>query len=555
MFVKSENPLLNWLKNPSKKNGVHFTHGLHNWQFSAYEDLAILTRRMAIQLRSQGVVSGDRVIIISTASPNFISAFFGTLLVGASPVAAATPVPFQGKARYCKYLEGLCNTLMPGKVIVEDRYYALVCNHIPERYKDCIISYNELSAESNVAEMRECSFSADVIQFTSGSSGMGKGVRVPSKTIAAHCTAITTWLEWEKQDATASWLPLNHDMGLIACFITPIITQSTLWLMQPSDFFRDPLRYLSLFSGDGAKQTAMPTFALEWIIDRVDPSELHELNFSKWRALVVGAEPVTASILERFQEFLAPFGFRRETILPAYGLAEATLAVTGLPLRKGWRAKSFARDTLLVGQIVPEVLPDERQDQALEVVSCGPPLSGVKIDIINGLGEVQKEGILGEIVIEGTSIAAGYYSHNHSLCDDSFENGRFKTGDAGIMLKNELYVLGRFGDSVKIRGRTLFAEDLEALLGEIPTLGRRFGVTVGWILEKPKIVIVLERPNPDVMTRVRRISNSWAEGVDVEIIESSYGLIKHTTSGKIRRKELWQSYVNGEFDYQNSQRG
>ncbi len=344
----------------------------------------------------------------------------------------------------------------------------------------------------------------------------------------------------------ASWLPLHHDMGLIGCFVAPVVSGCDLWLMTPEQFVHRPLAYLRCFGERGARLTAMPTFALDHITRRVRPDQLSGLDFSQWRAMIVGSEQVRAGSFERVHRLLAPFGFERRAILPAYGLAEATLAVTGLPLDEVWRTCPVETAELALGRPVTA----NQDGRSVPVVGCGHPLVGTQVRIVGRSGAPLPAGVVGEIEVRGASVATGY-TRIDGTAATRLVDGVLRTGDAGFVLDGQLFVLGRLGDALKVRGRTVFAEDVEERLGTLVPEHVPVAVALGVHGGQPTAVVLVAWAGPpgsdddrdrvvDRLTRTaRRLTD--ADRVLVHVVPRS--AIPRTTSGKIRRRAVWRSFV------------
>ena len=231
--------------------------------------------------------------------------------------------------------------------------------------------------------------------------------------------------------------------------------------MRPEDFLRAPLRYLECFADGRARLSAMPTFGLAHLVKRVRSDQLDGLDLRGWRTLIVGAERVRRRALRRFEALLGPAGFAPTALAPAYGLAEGTLAVTG-PRTDRWRSAPLL------------------DDPGVEVVGCGTPVLGAEVTIVDDQGVVVPDGTAGEIVVGGPSVAEGYLDPGAvAERGTRFVDGRLVSGDAGFVLDGELFVLGRLGDSLKLRGREVFAEELEAVLDRHGIPARRVAALLG----------------------------------------------------------------------------
>ncbi|QWF84813.1 AMP-binding protein [Amycolatopsis sp. CA-230715] len=496
----SEADLLRWLSAPSADRGIRFALPKQGWDFHSYRSLAQRAEATAAELRAVGVRPGGVVAVIRRGGPEFVADLFGTLLAGATACPVAPPSAFGDRESYRRHLDTVLDTARPVVVRCGDEFADVVGERDfrPRTLPDV----------------------PALVQFTSGSTGKVRGVRVSRAALAANLAAIRRWLGMTPADPTASWLPVHHDMGLVGCLLAPVVTGSDLWLLSPSDFVRRPMRYLECFDAGGARLTAMPAFGLAHLADRVRPEQVRGLDLRAWRAVIVGAERVSAAVLERFTALLSPAGFAAEALLPAYGLAEATLAATAVPLGRGWRTHAQS--------------PGEPA-----VTGCGTTLSGVRVSIVDSAGSPVPDGDVGEIVVGGDCVGTGYV-------DGQDFGAAVRTGDAGYLLDGELYPLGRFGDSVKVRGRAVFAEDLELLVSTV--FPDRPACALGHARGHPEAVVVLERPRArDASDEVTALLRPHLDGVRIVVLRAKPGVVPRTSSGKPRRAALWAAYLSGEL--------
>jgi acyl-CoA synthetase (AMP-forming)/AMP-acid ligase II len=535
--------LLGWLDDPAADHGIRFAGRGADWEFWSYQRLARLTRRVAAGLLRAGIKENDAVGIAYRSTPEFVVGLFAALLAGATPTPVAPPMPFQAIEPYLEHLTENLHVLRPAMLLADpDQHETLRQAAAPG--DPPIIDLATLTAEAPDGEMPlPDSDRLALRQFTSGSSGPARCVEITHRALCANVAAIRTWLRWTGDDPVASWLPVHHDMGLIGCLITPVVSRSDLWLMPPEEFIRHPLRYLRCFGTGGARLTAMPNFGLDHLAHKVSPADLGDMDFGQWRAVIVGAEHLDHAAFDRFHALLAGHGLTRRALRPAYGLAEVALAASGLPLDEEWTALRIDPASLAPGETVTAHTSDN-----VTLVGCGRPLKGFRITIAGDDGDALPPGRVGEIVLAGDSLAAGYADHERGTAT-RFTDAKLHTGDAGFMLDEQLFVLGRMGDSMKIRGRAVFAEELEAALAGAGVPARRVAAAMGSHLAVPTVVLVVEHAEPDWLTAARKIAHNRAEGAQLILLDAPRGTIPRTTSGKIRRRELWRRYTTGELPH------
>jgi acyl-CoA synthetase (AMP-forming)/AMP-acid ligase II len=569
-------PLLAWLDDPAQDKGIRFAaHEAGEWEFWSYERLAGLTWDTARGLADAGVAPDNVVTIIQRSGPHFVAALFGTMLLGAIPSPLAPPLAFQDATRYDEHVRMLVGRAASSAVITShdliDRVTAAAApagvRTILDTATLAAAGAGGIAAPPQLGPPRGDTDLA-LVQFTSGSSGHARGVRITFEALEANCAAIRDWLAMTPDDPTATWLPIHHDMGLIGCLITPVLNRSDIWVLEPEQFIQAPLRYLRCFGALGARLTAMPNFGLAYIARRIRPEQLDGLDFRQWRAVIVGAERVDPAVLDAFTALLAPHGLSRKAVLPAYGLAEATLAVTGLPLTEEPTSLladpascELGRELRLLpatgatgpgstgpGSTSPgstDLSSSTAPGAARSLTGCGYPLAGVTIQITGESGEPLPPGHVGEILVRGRSVAAGYLP-GETTSGTSFGAGTLSTGDAGFIVGDQLYVLGRLGDSMKLRGRSVFAEDLEGAVCEragVPA--HRVVVLLGVQHGEPTAVAVVERCDPAWQADIMAVLRNRSEGARTLIIDAPAATIERTSSGKPRRRVLWRQFTAG----------
>jgi fatty-acyl-CoA synthase len=544
--------MLEWLFEPKSDRGIRFaTDDEREWDLWTYERLASATWSAAAQLIDAGVAPGDIVAIIVPTGPGFVAAFCATLAVGATPAPLVPPTLFESDTHYVTHT-GMLIGAAAAIVVTEAGLVGLVRRASDAGGLQRPPLVLDLTA-APAGPIRRAPAALALLQFTSGSSGTPRGVRVTYRNLESNIAMIRDWIDWGPDDAGAHWLPLYHDMGLIGCFLTPLVHQRDLWILRPEQFVLAPKRWLDCFGRGPAVFTAGPNFCFAYAASRIDPASLVGSDFSHWKSAFVAAERLDPSALGKFTRMLEPYGFQPSVFLPAYGMAEATLAVTGVPPKRvpnvielDWDSVAFGAPVVVTAE-TPLGSP-EVGDGASCLIGCGAELPGVSVRILDGDGQPVPDGCLGEIDISGITVADGYHGQNSSSIT-AFNEGRVRTGDAGFIHRGELFVVGRLGDSIKVRGRTLYAEELEAKLAAINGVPRGRCVVLPAMGPVKGLVAIVEREATDwVEPAARLLRREAGRDAEVRILTSSPGTILRTSSGKPRRRVMWRTLVDGALD-------
>jgi acyl-CoA synthetase (AMP-forming)/AMP-acid ligase II len=529
--------LVAWLTDPVAGRGVRIADPSgDSWEYRSYPDLASSARRVAAALAEDGVRPGDQVCVLMPTGFETLTAFFATWVLGATPCLISPP-SFTARDEYVASVAAILAQARPRRTVTSPELADLTSRALAAAELPPLPwLWREALTEADVVAPQGLA----LLQFTSGSTGVSRGVRVGWDHLAANIALIQDWLEWRDGDVTASWLPLYHDMGLIGCLLTPVTSQCDLWLMRPSQFVRDPLRWLRCLGF--AQHTAVPPFALDYVTRRVRPEDLAGLDLSGWRGVIVGAEPIDPVVLDDFARLLEPVGFRRSAYRTAYGLAEATLAVTAHTGPDAPTAVRLGPGALLHGSPV-RIDAVHRVDGPVHgsgwLVGCGSPRPGFSVEVVDPDGNPLPPGHLGEIAVRGPSIAEGYHAGT-AMGSTRFRDGAVLTGDAGFTHGGELFVLGRMGDSLKLHGRSVFMEDLETAVGRATGLPKsRFAVVSVPSPGAGKVALLVESPPGEWVASARlALGAVLGDDADIVVVSGRGGLVARTTSGKPRRNRL-----------------
>ncbi|MFF1596013.1 fatty acyl-AMP ligase [Streptomyces mirabilis] len=524
----------------------------------SYGRLARRSRAVAAWLQERGL-AGSRALLLYPPGLEFISGYLGCLSAG---VVAVPGLPPQGRSQNHRALTRMKRLIADAdaKVILGGREVlaalAAQAEHLPELDGITCVATEDIPDEA-ADSWREPDLTADSVaflQYTSGSTSAPRGVMVTHGNLLDNQRAITermghspdTLAEYE-HELFVSWLPVYHDMGLIGPVLNTVHLGATATLFSPLHFLQRPARWLTALSHYRPHTSGGPNFAYELCLKHATPELLDGLDLSRWKVAFNGAEPVRAATLRRFTETFAPAGFRREALYPCYGLAEATLIVTGGSV-----------DTPPTLAAAPGSGPHVGAADAAAVGS-GRPIPGTTVVIADPeRREELPEGEVGEIWVSGAGVAKGYW-RNALATRETFRAtlkdrpDRFlRTGDLGFLREGELFVTGRLKDLMVIDGRNHYPQDLE-LSAEMSHGALRPGCTAAFSVdggvEGEQPVIVAETA-PDAaadserITEVIRSAIGEAHGLAVrDVVLVHPGTIPKTSSGKIQRHASRAAYL------------
>ncbi|HEY0410843.1 MAG TPA: AMP-binding protein, partial [Candidatus Dormibacteraeota bacterium] len=397
--------------------------------------------RVATGVGSLGLRPGDRVVLMLATGADFFRAFLGVLCAGCVPVPIDPPLRAAGLGAYLDRQARLLDNARPAALLAEPGLRR-VARLLAERAvgTPVVTTVPALAAAPVEGVVRPSPDALGVIQYTSGSTGDPKGVALSHRAMLANVRAIGRGLDLTAGDVAVNWLPLYHDMGLIGGWLTALYHGIPVVALSPLDFLSRPERWLWAFHRYRGTASPAPNFAFDLCCRKIPDSALAGLDLSSWRAALCGAEPVRPETLERFIHRFEPYGFRREAMLPVYGLAETSAAFTLTPPGRGPRYDRVERSPFLTeGRAEPSDAAD-----ALTLVSSGRPIPGHEVRVVDpdapdrDLPERQQ----GKILFRSPSVMEGYYQRPEATA--AVRVGEWiDTGDLGYLAQGELFVTGR----------------------------------------------------------------------------------------------------------------
>ncbi|MFD8863370.1 AMP-binding protein [Streptomyces sp. NPDC059590] len=374
-----------------------------------------------------------------------------------------------------------------------------------------------------------------IVQFTSGSTSLPKGVMLPHRTTMAGLRACVVSGGFSPDDVFVQWVPTFHDMGLIG-LQAHWLNGADVHAFSPTTFLRRPGTVLEHFAAHRGTVITGPNFSYDYLLDHVPAERLAALDLSSWRLAFNGAEPVSAATVRRFTEALAPSGVGPSVMYPVYGMAEATLSISYPAPGDTARIRAVDRDKLARTGAVRPV--DEAAPAAKPVVSVGRAVHGVELRIAGDDGAVAADGTLGEIQIAGEPVTTGYF-RDPEATRAVFADGWLRTGDLGFLLDGELYVTGRRKEMVVVHGQNFFPDDVENVARTVPGVYRRRCVAFADTdAEGGERIGVIVETGDDPAPVIKEVRSRVAAELDlsqVRVYAVKPRWIPRTTSGKWQR--------------------
>lgn len=547
----------------SQADAICYTYLLdgENQEFNlSYGEFERAVRKVAVALQQHCTV-GDRALLIYRPGIDFIIGYFGCLFAGVIAVPVYPPMRpadwlrFLGIAKDCQP-NAICSTASLSQMISAGLTQFPEFAALPVICTDAVQEFPEEKWLAPNISSDHLAF----LQYTSGSTGNPKGVMVSHKNLVHNEKLIHLGFSSRPDFNVVSWLPLYHDMGLIGGAIQPIYLGCRTVIMSPIAFLQKPFRWLQAISKYRANASGGPNFAYDLCVKRISDEQLETLDLSSWEIAFNGAEPIRSGTLERFVNKFSPRGFPKNSIYTCYGLAEATLFVTGS--KKGQFPTHISVDATAIGKnLLLEV--DKNQAGAKELVSSGFVIEQ-SLRIVNPDSlKVCSEFEAGEIWVKGDSVAKGYWNRPEATEEtfnayvaDSQEGPFLRTGDIGFFFKDQLYVTGRLKELVIIDGRNHYPQDIEdTVQSERASVRRGCGAAFSVDVDgQEKLVLLqeLERNQGelDFHLLAQDIRRVISENHNVQLhalVLIEYGSLLKTSSGKIRRSAMRDLYLKGEL--------
>jgi acyl-CoA synthetase (AMP-forming)/AMP-acid ligase II len=542
--------------------GLRFLDRRERPRWLPWEEVGHLARRVACGLRQLGVEPGERVALVYPTGPEFIAAFFGTLLARAVPVPLYPPVRLGRLEEYHRRTAGMLRAASARLLLTERRVQRLLGETLEAARPDLGCRTLAGLPEGDAPPLEASPEDLALVQFSSGTTVAPKPVALTHRAVMAHVRILNGF--WPDTDEVrhsgVSWLPLYHDMGLIGCVFPALERPGVLTLIGPEVFVARPAVWLRAISRYRATLSPAPNFAYGLCVDKIADEELEGVDLSCWRVALNGAEAVAPEVLRAFNRRFARWGLPPTALTPVYGLSEAALAVTFSELDEPFTAARFDREKLTrEGRALPA-------EDGIELVSVGRPIPGFEVRVMadeaaGGAGPAERvpreDGRVGRLWVRGPSLMEGYLGQPEATAR-ALVDGWLDTGDLGFFHRGRLYLVGRAKDVVILHGRNFAPEVLEHAVSRVEGVRTGCVVATSWLPEggrREELYLFVETAREASTAAVAALPGACREAVlgaagltPDHILVLEPGTLPRTSSGKLRRQETLRLHLAGELE-------
>lgn len=517
----------------------------------SYRTLRAQALALARRLAGLGLERGARIAIVAETNPDFLRFFFACQYAGLVPVALPSLVNLGSHAAYVGRLRSLlqgcgasvamASSQFMGFLLEATEGIELVFQGTPTEF-DALPEQGGALRYSGPTEIA-------YLQYTSGSTSFPRGVTITQEAVLSNLAGVANHgLDVQPDDRCVSWLPFYHDMGLVGFMLAPMATQRSIDYLDTRDFAMRPRRWLELMTRSRATISFSPPFGYELCARRIRPEDVAQYDLSAWRIAGIGAEPIGTEIPDRFAKLLAPAGFDPRAFLPAYGMAESSLAVSFSPLWQGivvdWIDADHLADHLRVNPACAET------GRVNGFVRCGAPLPGHEVAICDDHGKRLPDLHAGRIKVRGPSLMSGYFGQPEQTRQVLSPDGWLDTGDIGYLVDGSIVVTGRHKDMIIINGRNIWPQDIEHIVGRQPEL-RAMDASAFYVIgpEDEEVPVVVVQSSISDPAEIRHLTQRLHQEINAELgitclIEFvPRNTLPHTSSGKLSRAASREDYL------------
>jgi 1-acyl-sn-glycerol-3-phosphate acyltransferase len=553
--------VLAWhVQNHPDRAHIRFYSDQDDGEVITYKKLWQEAEKIAGGLQHYGLHSGESVLIMLPTGAQYFFSFIGVLLAGGIPVPVYPPGRIKQIEEHLRRHAAIAtNSLAKIMITMDEAKRFADIMHKQVINLEHVLSFADLSnkgTETAGQFIRPVVNPGDIafLQYTSGSTGMPKGVVLSHANLLANIRAMGEKIRVSSDDVFVSWLPLYHDMGLIGAWLGSLHYACQLVIMAPLAFIAKPQRWLWAIHKYGGTLSAAPNFAYELCIRRLDDKEIKGLDLSSWRIAFNGAEAVNPNSMQRFIERFSDYGFKAESMMPVYGLAESSVGLSFHEPGSGPLIDRIKRNPFMdSGQAIPAA---ENDTNVLEFVSCGQPLPGHQIRIVDENDRELPERTEGHLQFLGPSTTSGYFK-NPEKTSSLFHGEWLDSGDKAFIAAGEVYITGRTKDIIVRAGRNIYPVELEEAIGKVDGIREGNVAVFGSSSDKnstEELIILAETRKKDeqalegIRTSVNSIVTDLIGSPPDHVVLAPPNTVLKTSSGKIRRnasKEIFERNLIG----------
>ena len=547
---------------------LEFSHQVGVYlQFSGREDVPLTYEQLlrgasayARTLEREGIQPGEVTVLILQHGEELIYSFWGAILHGALPAIMPFLTEKLSPERYRADLAALISVTKPAAIITYPEFEAEVRAALQEgNGVRSVIVTDRIEAQSDIDfdSFKGCQRKPEeivLLQHSSGTTGLQKGVALSHRAVFNQLRSYGTTLAVTKQDVIVSWLPLYHDMGLIAGFLMPILSGIPLVIMSPFDWVRAPYKLLQSISTYHGTLTWLPNFAYNFCSQKIRDRHIEGVDLSSLRAVINCSEPVRWESHLAFYERFKGYGLKFEALQTSYAMAETVFGVTQSQLGSLPVVEEIDRESFMVQRVAKSPI-DGRP--SMKMMSSGRPLENVRIKVLDERGNRVPERVIGELALQSDCMLTGYFNRP-DLTEKAFRDGWYLTGDYGYISNGEVFVSGRKKDMIIVGGKNIYPQDLESLTYEVPGVHAGRSVAFGMFDEAQgteEVVIIAEGDSDDAGEQQK-----LADAIRLHVTKNSAIALRHvrvvgpkwilkTSSGKTARsanKEKFLQELGGE---------
>ncbi len=540
----------------SSDRHIRFIDGEQDETVVTFADLWDRAVSLLGALQARGMRHGDELVIFSKSNENFVVAYWAAMLGGIVPVPVAVGISDEHRYKLFRILQQLEHATLFTENDLLERLLDFATQQGLDEVRAILKSKSALMSDAQPGDngevFRATPDDTAFIQYSSGSTSDPKGVCLTHRNLCINIRAIVEAAGWNPDEQALSWMPLTHDMGLIGFHLSVLGAGMNHAVMDTNVFVRRPLLWMIKAAELKATQLCSPNFGYKHFLKLFERKGLPDLDLSRIKLILNGAEPISYSLCEEFLSALAPYGLKHSAMLPVYGLAEATVGVSFPALGESMSRIVVHRHSLRIGEpYEPAELGDA---DAVSFVKVGRAIRDVEIRIADDSDQVLEDGRVGNIQLHGGSMTEKIYGDAQATADLFTADGWLRTGDCGVIDDGQLVITGRSKDIIIVNGQNYYPHDIEEIAAEVEGLDLGKVVvggtkTSGSQTEELLVFALYKRSIDDFRRLAERVAARIGEHTGLEVDHViPIKKVPKTTSGKVQRVALLDAYLDGQFD-------